>query len=220
MFTFQTLDAIDGKQARRTNSSSPLGQLFDHGCDALSWTFQNLILVSLFRVGLSTNGILLMLTSWAPFYFTNLLEYYSGIYNYSVGAIDPTFGQFLVITFNLLSFFFGSNFYYTPLKDALFFLPEFITRDFLVIHIIMIIVVYIGVIYTALLIFYILKETKAFNDKLECSFIMTLHFSCYFFLYIFKSSLSFFKEKAAFVFIFVGFVFCILTTKLIVCRMS
>lgn len=32
----QTLDAVDGKQARRTNSSSPLGQLFDHGCDSFS----------------------------------------------------------------------------------------------------------------------------------------------------------------------------------------
>lgn len=31
LFIYQTLDAIDGKQARRTNSSSPLGQLFDHG---------------------------------------------------------------------------------------------------------------------------------------------------------------------------------------------
>ena len=31
LFAFQTLDAIDGKQARRTGSSSPLGQLFDHG---------------------------------------------------------------------------------------------------------------------------------------------------------------------------------------------
>ena len=30
-FMYQTLDAIDGKQARRTGSSSPLGQLFDHG---------------------------------------------------------------------------------------------------------------------------------------------------------------------------------------------
>ncbi|MBA0667783.1 hypothetical protein Goklo_000823 [Gossypium klotzschianum] len=25
-----TFDAVDGKQARRTNSSSPLGELFDH----------------------------------------------------------------------------------------------------------------------------------------------------------------------------------------------
>jgi phosphatidylglycerophosphate synthase len=31
LFWYQTLDAIDGKQARRTNSSSPLGELFDHG---------------------------------------------------------------------------------------------------------------------------------------------------------------------------------------------
>lgn len=36
LFIYQTLDAIDGKQARRTNSSSPLGELFDHGCDSLS----------------------------------------------------------------------------------------------------------------------------------------------------------------------------------------
>lgn len=31
LFWYQTLDAIDGKQARRTKSSSPLGELFDHG---------------------------------------------------------------------------------------------------------------------------------------------------------------------------------------------
>ena len=31
VFLYQTLDAIDGKQARRTGTSSPLGQLFDHG---------------------------------------------------------------------------------------------------------------------------------------------------------------------------------------------
>lgn len=39
LWIYSTLDAIDGKQARRTNSSSPLGQLFDHGCDAFSVSF-------------------------------------------------------------------------------------------------------------------------------------------------------------------------------------
>lgn len=39
IFIYSTLDAIDGKQARRTKSSSPLGQLFDHGCDSFSITF-------------------------------------------------------------------------------------------------------------------------------------------------------------------------------------
>lgn len=39
IFIYQTLDAVDGKQARRTKASSPLGQLFDHGCDSFSLTF-------------------------------------------------------------------------------------------------------------------------------------------------------------------------------------
>ncbi|ORC85622.1 aminoalcohol phosphotransferase [Trypanosoma theileri] len=34
LFIYQTLDAIDGKQARRTQMCGPLGELFDHGCDA------------------------------------------------------------------------------------------------------------------------------------------------------------------------------------------
>lgn len=36
MLVYQTLDNMDGKQARRTGSSSPLGMLFDHGCDAIN----------------------------------------------------------------------------------------------------------------------------------------------------------------------------------------
>jgi len=38
LFIYQTLDAVDGKQARKTGSSSPMGQLFDHGCDSLVLT--------------------------------------------------------------------------------------------------------------------------------------------------------------------------------------
>lgn len=39
VFVYQSLDAIDGKQARRTGSQSPLGELFDHGCDSISTVF-------------------------------------------------------------------------------------------------------------------------------------------------------------------------------------
>ncbi|SBT37671.1 choline/ethanolaminephosphotransferase, putative (CEPT) [Plasmodium ovale wallikeri] len=38
LFLYATFDALDGKHARRTNTSSPLGQLFDHGCDAITTT--------------------------------------------------------------------------------------------------------------------------------------------------------------------------------------
>jgi phosphatidylglycerophosphate synthase len=34
-FVYYTLDCMDGKQSRRTGTSSPLGQLFDHGVDCL-----------------------------------------------------------------------------------------------------------------------------------------------------------------------------------------
>ena len=38
LFLYQSFDAIDGKQARRTGTSGPLGELFDHCCDALNTT--------------------------------------------------------------------------------------------------------------------------------------------------------------------------------------
>jgi ethanolaminephosphotransferase len=39
LLVYQTLDNMDGKQARRTGSSTPLGLLFDHGCDAVNSIF-------------------------------------------------------------------------------------------------------------------------------------------------------------------------------------
>eukprot|EP01138_Halocafeteria_seosinensis_P012616 gb/GECG01012890.1/.p1 GENE.gb/GECG01012890.1/~~gb/GECG01012890.1/.p1 ORF type:complete len:403 (+),score=5.23 gb/GECG01012890.1/:1-1209(+) len=36
LFAYYILDNMDGKQARRTGNSSPLGLLFDHGCDAVN----------------------------------------------------------------------------------------------------------------------------------------------------------------------------------------
>ena len=36
IFSYMFLDNTDGKQARRTNTSSPLGELIDHDCDSLT----------------------------------------------------------------------------------------------------------------------------------------------------------------------------------------
>jgi ethanolaminephosphotransferase len=41
-------DGTDGKQARRTQSSSPLGELFDHGLDSWATLFLPVALVSIF----------------------------------------------------------------------------------------------------------------------------------------------------------------------------
>ncbi|KAL8106008.1 choline/ethanolaminephosphotransferase 1-like isoform X3 [Apium graveolens] len=78
LFLYQTFDAVDGKQARRTNSSSPLGELFDHGCDALACTFEALAFGSTAMCGKDTFWFWVI--SAVPFYgatwehfFTNTL---------------------------------------------------------------------------------------------------------------------------------------------------
>ena len=61
--SIQTLDAIDGKQARRTDTQSPLGELFDHGCDSLSTIFVSL------SVMITVDSI-----SSEPFYFAGKIK--------------------------------------------------------------------------------------------------------------------------------------------------
>jgi len=39
VFIYQTLDNVDGKQARKLHNSTPLGMIMDHGCDALGLLF-------------------------------------------------------------------------------------------------------------------------------------------------------------------------------------
>eukprot|EP01067_Filipodium_phascolosomae_P002178 Filipodium_phascolosomae@DN2320_c0_g1_i1.p1 len=51
VFVNQTLDNMDGKQARRTNSSSPLGLLIDHGCDAIHTTLGPLNIAASAQLG-------------------------------------------------------------------------------------------------------------------------------------------------------------------------
>ncbi|CAI0552711.1 unnamed protein product [Linum tenue] len=78
LFLYQTFDAVDGKQARRTNSSSPLGELFDHGCDALGCAFEAMAFGSTAMCGRYTfwfwviSAIPFYLATWEHF-FTNTL---------------------------------------------------------------------------------------------------------------------------------------------------
>eukprot|EP00850_Spirogloea_muscicola_P017285 SM000147S01104 [mRNA] locus=s147:25909:30376:- [translate_table: standard] len=75
LFLYQTFDAVDGKQARRTNSSSPLGELFDHGCDALTCAFESLAFGSAVLSGRNTLGFWAVAT--IPFYFATWETYYT-----------------------------------------------------------------------------------------------------------------------------------------------
>ncbi|RLN65069.1 hypothetical protein BBP00_00003079 [Phytophthora kernoviae] len=62
LFAYQTLDNLDGKQARRTSSSSPLGLLFDHGCDALNVSVGTMTMASILQLGTTWRTLGLVLS--------------------------------------------------------------------------------------------------------------------------------------------------------------
>lgn len=51
LLLYQVLDVADGKQARKTGNSSPLGLLFDHGCDALNVVVSACTFASTIKLG-------------------------------------------------------------------------------------------------------------------------------------------------------------------------
>ncbi|CAG0887722.1 unnamed protein product [Cyprideis torosa] len=114
LFLYQSLDAIDGKQARRTGTSSPLGELFDHGCDALSSVF--VVLSTCVATGMGTipNWMLFeCLSTMVLFYMSHWQTYVSGSLRF--GWFDVTEAQFSVILVNIISAVLGVGFWSTPL---------------------------------------------------------------------------------------------------------
>lgn len=75
---YQTLDAVDGKQARRTNSSSALGELWDHGVDSIAIGL--LVLVTAHGLLLPVADTIWLLASIGVvlFYMAHAEEYHVG----------------------------------------------------------------------------------------------------------------------------------------------
>jgi ethanolaminephosphotransferase len=75
VFIYQTLDNLDGRQARRTKTSSALGQFFDHGCDAITGISELVKLCATFRLGPSTKTFYLTFLMAVGFIITSWEEY-------------------------------------------------------------------------------------------------------------------------------------------------
>lgn len=105
---YSTMDNIDGKQARRTNSSSPLGELFDHGCDALNCPIGGIVQVAALGLGFSWRAlVVLFITCWA-FYLPTWEEYHTGIL--TLGFINgPTEGLLAAMLTMVVSGVFGTQ---------------------------------------------------------------------------------------------------------------
>jgi len=111
MFLYQTLDAIDGKQARRTGSSNALGELFDHGCDSLS----NLVLSTAGACAMSMGYIdsFLMMgycyLALVLFYLSHWQTYVTGRMRF--GQIDATEAQVTMMMIMVITAIAGTGFW-------------------------------------------------------------------------------------------------------------
>ncbi|KAM0870156.1 hypothetical protein ACQ4PT_040211 [Festuca glaucescens] len=103
---YETFDAVDGKQARRTNSSSPLGELFDHGCDALACAFESLAFGSTAMCGKATFWFWVI--SAVPFYFATWEHYFTNTLVLPI-VNGPTEGLMLIYVCHIFTFFTGAE---------------------------------------------------------------------------------------------------------------
>lgn len=84
MFLYYTFDCMDGKQARRTASSSPLGQLFDHGMDCIC-NLSHLQLVQCIVLVPPRLLVILQCSLQFTFWQAQWEEYYTGILPHATG---------------------------------------------------------------------------------------------------------------------------------------
>lgn len=85
MIFYTNLDCIDGKQARRTGTSSPLGQMFDHGCDALAVHLVLLNICCSIDAGMSWLTLVLVTSIKVPWLLAQWEEYHTGVMLYGNG---------------------------------------------------------------------------------------------------------------------------------------
>jgi phosphatidylglycerophosphate synthase len=124
LFTYQTLDAIDGKQARRTKAGSPLGQLFDHGCDSVGTVLIMYFQAVCCRIGYNMYTIFSMFAVMIPFFLAQWEEHHTHKLRTFVGWIGVTEGQWAGILLLSASAILGSDFYVVPLSSIYPALPS------------------------------------------------------------------------------------------------
>jgi ethanolaminephosphotransferase len=99
-------DGIDGKQARRTKTSGPLGELFDHGLDSWTTVFIPTCLYSVFgRSDFSISPWRMYFCLWnvfACFFISHWEKYNTGVlflpwgYDYSMVVSSSRFNLFII----------------------------------------------------------------------------------------------------------------------------
>ncbi|KAK7207703.1 ethanolaminephosphotransferase 1 [Myxozyma melibiosi] len=126
LWMYSTMDNVDGKQARRTGSSSPLGELFDHGIDSLNCTLGGLIETACMGLGPTPAGAFITLVSCLAMFFSTWETYHT--HTLYLGYINgPTEGIIIACLLMIVSGIFGPQIWQLNLDEIIevpSFLPE------------------------------------------------------------------------------------------------
>ncbi len=124
IFIYQTLDACDGKQARKTKSSSPLGQLVDHGCDSFALNFMFLTVMQ--ATGIPRFHIIFCYINMQYVFWTSQwLENHTKVLKTNVGNLGVTEIEILLILFHFITGIFGREVWKSSTRP---FLPNFLSQ--------------------------------------------------------------------------------------------
>lgn len=106
LFLYQTFDAVDGTQARRTHQSGPLGELFDHGVDALNTSLEVLLFAGSQNMGQSWYTVATLFSSLLTFYVQTWDEYHTK--TLTLGIVNgPVEGVLIIVCVYALTGYMG-----------------------------------------------------------------------------------------------------------------
>ncbi|KAJ6087339.1 hypothetical protein N7467_006253 [Penicillium canescens] len=118
LFLYQTFDAVDGMQARRTRQSGPLGELFDHSVDACNTGLGVLIFASVMNLGQGWMTFITLFGSTMTFYVQTWDEFYTQIL--TLGVISgPVEGLLTICTvYAFTAYVGGGSFWHQPMLET------------------------------------------------------------------------------------------------------
>lgn len=123
IFAYQTLDNMDGKQARRTGTSSALGMFFDHACDSINAGVTIIAMGSVMGTGWTRLLYLPYIASFIPFYLQTWEEFYS--HQMILPPFNgPSEGLLMSIGLCAVATILGSEFFHLPLLPS----PQFLIQ--------------------------------------------------------------------------------------------
>ena len=173
LFVYQTWDALDGAQERRTGSPVALDQLFDHGWDSFSCTIIALGLIQTLQLGMGWEAKLAISTFWSTFYISQLEEHHLGYVRTQFSSIGVTEVQFAQMGIFLGAFIFGPSFYLKRIVEIIPQLSGIISDSIELRDIIVAILVINSISYCIFLLVEIVHAQKSLYNKLY-SFISIL----------------------------------------------